>query len=231
MKKLFSCLLSVATIFGVCLCTGVKATCSTAPLENKQASTEEMKKDTELVFIVDKSGSMRNLVNDTIGSFNSVLDEQKKDTEHGGAYVTTIFFNHSHEKIHDRKNIKDVEHITDKDYVTSGCTALLDAVGDTINELSKKEEIKDHKVIVAIITDGYENSSKEYNKKQIKELIESKEKEGWQFVFCGANIDAASEGGKIGICKDCSIGFVANREGIADTYSNISARMTACRAA
>ena len=232
MKKLFSVLLSSISLFGMCLTGGnTKAEDNTPNIAEQQVSSEETKKDTELVFIVDKSGSMFKLVNDTIGSFNSVLDEQKQDLEHGDAYVTTVFFNHNHEKINDRKNIQEVEHITDRDYVPSGSTALLDAVGDTINELSKKEEIKDHKVIVAIITDGYENSSREYSKKQIKELIESKEKEGWQFVFCGANIDAVSEGGHIGIRKDFTVNFEATSEGINAAYTDISARMTACRAA
>ena len=231
MKRIFGCLLSAVTLVGACFFNcNVKAE-ESAPVAEQKTEEKEAKKDTELVLIVDKSGSMWHLVNDTIGSFNSVLDEQKKDTEHGNAYVTTVFFNGEHETIHDREDIQSVEHITNKDYVPGGCTALLDAVGDTITKLSEKDEIKDHKVIVAIITDGYENSSKEYSKEQIKKLIKEKEKEGWQFVFCGANIDAVAEGGHIGICKDCSINFVANGNGLRDVCAQISERMTVCRAA
>lgn len=231
MKKLFSGLLSMATFLGACFFgfNVVGAEEAAANTEGANVIANE-KKDTEVVFIVDKSGSMRGLVSDTIGSFNSVLDDQKNDKENGGAYVTTVFFNHGHEKVHDRKDIQAVEHITDKDYKPSGSTALLDAVGDTINELSNNNEIKDHKVMVVIITDGYENSSREYSKKQVKELIEAREKDGWQFVFCGANIDAASEGGHIGICKERTIKFAATGEGVASTYADISDRISNLRA-
>lgn len=159
----------------------------------------ELKQDTELVFVVDKSGSMYNLADDTIGSFNSVIEEQKNPDKDGNVYVTTVMFNQSSEKVHERKDIKDVEKITKKEYCPSGCTALLDAVGNTITELSKNEDVKKNKVIFVVITDGYENSSKEFKKDDIKKLIDEKAKENWQFIFLGANIDSVKESGNLGI--------------------------------
>ena len=231
MKRIFGSLLSAVTLFGAC-CFGFNAVGAEEAAKEPEAASvaSNEKKDTELVFIVDKSGSMWNLTKDTIGSFNNLLDTQKNDTENGGAYVTTVMFNGKHEKIHDRKNIQEVEHITDKDYRPNGCTALLDAVGDTITELSKNEAIKDHKVVVAIITDGYENASREYNRQQVKDLIASKEKEGWKFVFCGANIDEVAEGKKIGLRKESIVGFSATGEGVRNVYDEVSQRMTEARA-
>ena len=178
--------------------------------------------ETELVFIIDKSGSMHHLSNDTIGSFNSVIDEQKNSDKKGDVYVTTVMFNNQHNKTHDRKNIKEIEHITEKDYTAQGSTALLDAVGDTINELSGNEEIKNHKFMFVIITDGYENSSKEYTTEQIKKLIESKKADNWDFIFLGANIDAVKAAGDIGISSKFARNFDASSSGLQSTYNCIS---------
>ncbi len=203
----------------------------TEKIENtKEEKDIEEIKDTELVFIIDKSGSMTGLESDTIGSFNSLIEEQKKDTEHGKVYVSTVLFDNNHSKLHDREDIENVKEMTKGDYRPSGCTALLDAVGDTLTNLSQVEGIKDRNVVVAIITDGYENSSREYTKEQVKDLIETHQKDGWNILFFGAGIDAFSEGGNIGIPKNLTFNVNHDANGIVFTFGNICERVTAIRA-
>ncbi len=188
----------------------------------KAAAAEPKQKDVELVCVIDKSGSMHRLQDDTIGSFNSVIEEQKNSKEKNEVYVTTVMFNHKHEKVHDRKNIKDLKKLTKEEYSPSGCTALYDALGDTINGISKNKCTKENKVIFAIITDGYENASKEYKKADIKKLINEKTKDGWEFIFLGANIDSAKEGGGINIGTDRTRNFDASGKGVQAAFSMIS---------
>ena len=157
---------------------------------------------TELVFILDRSGSMEGLEKDTIGGFNSMLKKQKK--EEGEANVTTVLFDDEIEVIHDRFDIDIVKPMTDEDYFVRGCTALLDAIGCTIKKVDniQKRLPKAHraeKVIFVITTDGYENASQEYSYKMIKKMIEAKQESGWQFIFMGANIDAVKEAEHLGI--------------------------------
>lgn len=188
----------------------------------EEVKTENPKKDLELVFVIDKSGSMNHLEDDTIGNFNSVIKSQKESENEGNVYVTTVMFNQDNKKIHDRKDIKNVKDITKKDYRAGGSTALLDAVGNTINDLSNNESVKDHKVLFVIITDGYENCSKEFKKEDVKKLIDKKTKdEKWEFKFFGANIDAFEEGTKIGIRKDGILNFVATSKGMGEVFDNI----------
>ena len=149
---------------------------------------------TEMVFILDRSGSMCGLEGDTIGGFNSMIDNQKK--QEGEALVTTVLFDNEYELLHDRVKLSEIKKMTDKEYYVRGCTALLDAVGRTISHISmirkyiRKEDIPQN-TIIAITTDGMENASHEYNYEQIKKMIEEKKKDGWEFLFIGANIDAA----------------------------------------
>lgn len=227
MKKFFSCLLAAVSIFGAC---AISYTSSAAEI-SEQNVQETKKKDTELVFIIDKSGSMSGLESDTIGSFNSVIEEQKKDTENGKVYVTTVMFNHMHNKVHDREDIENIKEMTNSDYRPCGCTALLDAVGDTFANLSNVEGIKDRNVVVAIITDGYENASREYKKSQVKELIEAREKDGWKVLFFGAGIDAFSDnaGAGLGIRKDRILSVGHTSEGLGQSFRNISDVVTATR--
>lgn len=192
-------------------------------------ANSELKQDTELVFVVDKSGSMHGLTDDTIGSFNSVIEEQKKPDKEGNVYVTTVMFNQNSEKIHERKDIKEVEKITKKEYCPSGCTALLDAVGNTITELSKNEAVKKNKVMFVVITDGYENSSKEFKKDDIKKLIDEKTKENWQFIFLGANIDSVKESGNIGISAKYTRDFDATGKGIKEAFTRIGTAINQMR--
>ena len=148
----------------------------------------------ELVFILDRSGSMSGLEKDTIGGFNSMLEKQKK--EEGEAIITTVLFDNKYELLHDRINIKGISPITEKEYYVRGTTALLDAVGRTIEKIENAhkhtlEAERPSKVLFVITTDGMENSSTRYNYEKIKRMIEDKKKEfGWEFIFLGANIDA-----------------------------------------
>ncbi len=213
---------------GLLACTLFSSVFTVSP-KAIEASATESKQDTELVFVVDKSGSMHHLADDTIGSFNSVIEEQKKPDKEGNVYVTTVMFNQNSEKVHERKDIKDVEKITKEKYCPSGCTALLDAVGNTITELSGNESVKKNKVMFVVITDGYENSSKEFKKDDVKKLIDEKTKENWQFIFLGANIDSVKEGGSIGISAKYTRNFEASGEGIKGAFACIGSAVDQVR--
>jgi uncharacterized protein YegL len=180
---------------------------------------------TELVFILDRSGSMAGLESDTIGGFNSMLDKQKKEAGH--AFVTTVLFDHDYELLHDRINIKNVHDMTEKEYFVRGSTALLDAMGRTINYTGKAisdtpEEDQPDKVIFVIITDGMENSSSEYSKAKVKAMIERQKNEfSWEFVFLGANIDAIKTAADFGIDEDRATNFCADSQGINLNYTAV----------
>jgi len=172
---------------------------------------------TELVIIIDKSGSMNGLEKDVVGGYNSLIAEQKK--EEGSVLVTTIFFDTKYKEIVSREDINILKELMPSDYRPSGCTALLDTVGNAITSLKEKyahikeDELPEH-VIFSIMTDGLENSSREYTYKQIKTLIESQKKEGWEFIFQAANIDAFNEGDKLGISVEDIAEFAANSKGV-----------------
>ena len=188
---------------------------------------------TELVFILDRSGSMYDLTYDTIGGFNSMIEEQKK--EPGEAYVTTALFDDKYELLHDHVNIKEIRPITNKEYSARGTTAMLDAIGKTINSIGIRlnntpEEERPDKVIFVITTDGYENSSKEFTRAQIKEMIEHQQtKYSWTFMFLGANIDAVSEAGSLGINTDFAKKYSANSIGTQSVYRSVTCAMSAAR--
>ena len=180
---------------------------------------------TELVFILDRSGSMSGLESDTIGGFNSMLEKQK--SKPGDALVTTVFFDHDYELLHNRVRIKNVNDITEKEYYVRGTTALLDAMGRTINYVGKsisdtEEEEHPDKVIFVIITDGMENSSHEFSKEKVKSMVEhQKTKYCWEFLFLGANIDAIKTAADFGIDEDRSTNFCADSKGINLNYGAI----------
>lgn len=182
-----------------------------------------MRKDlTEVVFILDRSGSMSGMESDTIGGFNSLLEKQKKVD--GEAIVTTVLFDDRYELLHDRANIKGINIISEKEYFVRGSTALLDAIGRTISKIENAlkhtaDEEKPEKILIVIITDGYENASREFSYPMIKELIESKKSKNWEFVFLGANIDVAEESIKIGIARDRAIRYKADSKGVRTNYS------------
>ena len=181
---------------------------------------------TEIVFILDRSGSMAGLEEDTIGGFNSMLKKQKK--EEGKAIVSTVLFDDQVEILHDRKKLKKIDPITNEDYYVRGCTALLDAVGGAIHHIGKvhkdlPEDEVPEKTLFIITTDGMENSSKEYSYKQIKEMIErQKKKYHWEFIFMGANIDAVGVAGRIGISEKRAARFHNDGAGIAVNFSAVS---------
>lgn len=172
---------------------------------------------TELVFILDKSGSMSGLESDTIGGFNSMLKKQKAVV--GECYVTTVLFNDNYQLLHDRIDIRAVSPITEEDYQVGGSTALLDAIGKTIAKISNAQNhtakaYRAEKVMFVIITDGEENSSREYSAEKVRAIIErQKTKYGWEFIFLGANIDAVQTAGRFGIDPDRAVDYIADSEG------------------
>ena len=181
---------------------------------------------TELVFILDKSGSMAGLETDTIGGFNAMLKKQQK--AEGDAYVTTVLFNHDYELLHDRIYVKGISVMTDEDYEVGGTTALLDAIGFTIQKIKNvqkrtSESQRAEKVLFVITTDGMENASCEYTVEKIKKMIRvQKEKYDWQFIFLGANIDAVTTAAKFGIEEDFAVDYHADEIGTQLNYEAVS---------
>ena len=181
-----------------------------------------MKKNlTELVFIVDRSGSMAGLESDTIGGLNATL-QRNREVE-GECIVSIVLFDNYSEVLVDRKPIEEVRNLTTKQYQVRGCTALLDAVGDAVRFHERVQEIlpEDYRaenVIFAIITDGMENASKRRTYHEVKRMIEAKQEQGWEFLFLGANIDAAAEAGRMGIRADRATQYVSDDAGTAIAY-------------
>ena len=190
---------------------------------------------TEIVFILDRSGSMNGLEADTIGGFNSMIEKQKK--ENGEALISTVLFDNVSEVIHDRVPVQKVEPMTDKDYSVRGCTALLDAIGGAIHHIgnvhkyARNEDVPEHTLFV-ITTDGMENASRRYDSEKVKKMIErQKEKYGWEFLFLGANINAAKEAARFGIGADRSVNYKCDEAGTALNYEVISEAVCSVRAA
>ena len=191
---------------------------------------------TEIVFILDRSGSMAGLEADTIGGFNAMIQKQKG--EEGEALVSTVLFDNYTEVIHDRVDIQMIQPMTRKDYYVRGCTALLDAVGKSIHHIGNvhkyaREEDRPEKTIFVITTDGMENASKEYTYERVRKMIEQEqEKYGWEFIFLGANIDAAKEAARFGISEDRAANYHADHQGTAVIYEAMSeavCNVRACR--
>lgn len=189
---------------------------------------------TELVFILDRSGSMAGLEKDTIGGFNSMLEKQRK--EPGDAVVSTVLFDNQAEVIHDRVALADVPDLTDREYYVRGCTALLDAVGGAIHHIgnvhkyARREDVPE-KTLFIITTDGMENASRRYTYDKVRRMIEhEKEKYGWEFLFLGANIDAAVEAKRFGIDESMAANYHCDEEGTALNYEVISEAITSVRA-
>ena len=188
---------------------------------------------TEIVFILDRSGSMAGLEDDTIGGFNAMIEKQKQ--EPGEALVSTVLFDHETEVIHDRVDIRRIEPITRKEYYVRGSTALLDAVGGAIHHIGNvhkyaREEDRPEKTLFVITTDGMENASHKYSYARLKAMIErQKEKHGWEFLFLGANIDAAREAARFGIGADRAANYHADSEGTNVIYETVSEAITQVR--
>jgi uncharacterized protein YegL len=172
---------------------------------------------TEIAFVLDKSGSMSNLVDDTIGGFNSVLQQQKEKEDQ--AYITTMLFDHQFRWLHDHLDLRYVKPITRQQYLPSGCTALYDAIGQTIAKLDNITEAEDNaNVLMVIITDGQENSSREFEGGRIRKMVEARREKGWEFLFLGANIDsfAVSEG--LGIARNRTANWRTDSRGVDTSY-------------
>ena len=194
-----------------------------------------MKKNlTEIVFILDRSGSMAGLEDDTIGGFNAMIRKQK--AEEGEAYVSTVLFDNLTEVIHDRLDIQKIRPMTRGDYYVRGCTALLDAVGRSIRHIANihkyaREEDRPEKTVFVITTDGMENASREYSYERVRQMIEHEQKaHGWEFLFLGANIDAAKETARFGIHADRAANYHADHAGTAVIYEAMSDAVCSVRA-
>ena len=193
-----------------------------------------MKKNlTELVFILDRSGSMQGLEKDTIGGFNSMLQKQAKVP--GDAFVSTILFDDRAEVLHDRVKIQQVRPMTEKEYYVRGCTALLDAIGGAIHHIgnihkySRSEDVPEHTLFV-ITTDGMENASRRYSAQKVKNMIQrQKEKYGWEFLFLGANIDAVETAGHLGIAPDRAVNYHCDSVGTRLNYQVVGEAVSAVR--
>ena len=194
-----------------------------------------MKKNlTEIVFILDRSGSMAGLEEDTIGGFNAMIDKQKQEPSE--AFVSTVLFDHISEVIHDRVDIQKIRPMTRENYYVRGCTALLDAVGKAIHHIGNvhkyaREEDRPEKTLFVITTDGMENASREYTYPKLKALIQrQKELYGWEFIFLGANIDSAKEAARFGIDADHTADYHADHKGTAVVYEAVNDAVCSVRA-
>ena len=184
-----------------------------------------MKDCTELVFILDRSGSMHGLESDTIGGFNSLLEKQK--AEGLPVLVSTVMFNQESRVIHDRCDIGTVPPLTEQDYEPAGCTALLDAIGGAVKHISMvhryaRPEDVPARTLFVITTDGLENASRRFSAKAVRELIEEKKKAGWEFLFLGANIDAVETARAFGIAEDRAVNFVADSDGVRENFRSLA---------
>ena len=181
---------------------------------------------TELVFILDRSGSMAGLESDTIGGFNGMLTQHR--SEGGDVLVSTVLFDHEHEVVHDRVRIADVPALTSKEYYTRGCTALLDAMGDAIHHIKNvhkyaRPEDRPARTMFIITTDGMENSSTRYTADQVRAMVKQQEEAGWAFVFLGANIDAVEVAGGLGIRPEFAAEFACDAAGVRENFASLGA--------
>ncbi|MDF2859495.1 MAG: hypothetical protein K0Q87_5346 [Neobacillus sp.] len=193
-----------------------------------------MKKNlTELVFILDRSGSMSGLETDTIGGYNAMIEKQKQ--EEGEANVTTVLFDDKVEMLNQRVSLQEATKLTEKEYYVRGCTALLDAIGQTIHYMGNvqkyaKEEDKAGKVLLVITTDGYENSSKEYSYEKVRKMIKhQKDRYDWEFIFLGANIDAVETAKQVGIDEEHATNYVADSVGTELNYKAMNGAISCYR--
>ena len=189
---------------------------------------------TELVFILDRSGSMSGLESDTIGGFNSLIEKQRK--QEGECFVSTVLFDNVSEVLHDRVRLSEIKKMTENDYTVRGCTALVDAIGCAIHHIgnihkyARKEDVPENTMFV-IMTDGMENASHIYSRGQLKKMIErQKKKYGWEFLFIGANIDSVETAGRYGIGADRSVNYHADKKGTEVVFDTVAETVCCVRA-
>ena len=188
---------------------------------------------TELVFILDRSGSMAGLEEDTIGGFNAMIEKQKK--EDGACFVSTVLFDHEIGTLHDRVPLADIRPMTAEDYYVRGCTALIDAIGMTVKHIEEvhryiRDEDVPAKTLFVITTDGLENASKEYSADKVRKMIEEKKSDGWEFLFIGANIDAVQTAKHFGIGADRAVNYHADKRGTSVLYECVGKAVSKARA-
>lgn len=187
---------------------------------------------TELVFILDRSGSMAGLESDTIGGFNAMIEKQKKVD--GECFVSTILFDNETEVLHDRVRLSDVKQMTEEDYTVRGCTALIDALGGAIKHISnihkyiRPEDVPSHTMFV-VTTDGMENASRRYSSEEVKKMIQQKKECGWEFLFIGANIDAVETARCYGIDEDRAVNYHADKVGTKVVYDTVAKAVCSVR--
>ena len=188
---------------------------------------------TELVFILDRSGSMSGLEGDTIGGFNSLIEKQRR--QDGECYVSTVLFDNVSEVLHDRVRLSEIRKMTEDDYTVRGCTALIDAIGGaihhigTVHKYARPEDVPEHTMFV-IMTDGMENASRKYSSREVKRMIEKeKKKYGWEFLFIGANIDSVETAGHFGIGADRSANYHADGKGTAVVFEAVADTVSCMR--
>ena len=193
-----------------------------------------MKKNcTELVFILDRSGSMAGLEADTVGGFNAMLEKQRKEA--GECYVSTVLFSNDSQLLHDRLPLEKVPPMTDREYFVGGCTALMDAIGGMaehisgIHKYAREEDVPEHTLFI-ITTDGMENASRRFSSGEVKKLIEEKKKAGWEFLFLGANIDAVETAKKYGISEDRAVNYCPDAAGTQLNFEVLSEAVSSVRA-
>ncbi len=198
----------------------------------KNTETNEKNSTTEIVFILDRSGSMGGLESDTIGGFNAMLEKQKSET--GRAFVSTILFDNESEVLHDRIPIEKVEPMNEKQYYVRGCTALVDAIGGAIHHIRnvhkyiRSEDVPEHTIFI-ITTDGLENASRKYSSDEVKRMITEQKEKGWEFLFLGANIDAVETAKHFGIEEDRAVTYRSDKKGTRMNYKAMACAISAVR--
>ena len=230
LDSIFDCTEEGITESKVTETDGENKACENKEADGRGKAAEALNKDTELVFLIDESGSMSGFEDDTVGGFNAMIEKQRAGE--GRVYVSTVLFNGNRRVVHDRVDIENIEKMTRKDYCPGGSTALLDAIGASIRHISnihkyaRREDVPANTVFV-ITTDGMENSSYRYDADEVRDMIRKKtDDSGWEFIFVAANIDAIRTAGSIGIRKERAANYRQSSDGFADCYAAMSRFVT-----
>ena len=214
-------MLNLKKLLFVILCTfSIPAFAKTIEISTEPSNVE-------VFFILDRSGSMSGLEDDTIGGFNGMLQKQKQENL-GKTFITTVLFDHQYELLHDHILLSEIKPMTSKEYFVRGNTALLDAMGKSISKAKTRQDTS-KKVLFVVITDGQENSSKEYSLATIKKLVKDQQAKGWEFLFLGANMDAIGAANSLGISTDKAVTYISDKEGTQKNYEAVSEAIKSVR--